>query len=289
MTIALLFPGQGSEEPEMGLALASADARAARLLALASDACAVDVRRAIERGGRAMTRTEVIQPAIVAVSLAVARALEDRGLVIDCVLGHSLGELTAACFALDVPDEDAIAIAASRGRAMAEAAATSPGGMLACATTPSTPGLVLAAHNAPDEHVLSGRHDALVAAERALAPHARRLAVAGAWHSRAMEPATAPLRAALGAMNGRAPRTTLISALDAREVVDGARAADVLVRGIVSPVRWVDALRAARHRGVSEMIVVAPARVVRSLARRTLGPSFPVRAVATPEDIESAK
>lgn len=268
MSTALVFPGQGAEEPEMGLALARRDARAKHLLQLASEATHVDLLRAIERGGRALGRTEVLQPALVAVSLGAAHAMAEPPAA---VLGHSLGELAAACFALDVDDETAIALAAERGRLMAEAAAARPGGMIARALAEAPPGLVLAAHNADDEHVFSGDEASL-----ARVPGATRLRVAGAWHSPAMHPAVAPFRASLDrALGGRALRVPLLSAVTASPV-EAPLVPERLASGLVSPVRWVESLRALPALGVQRLVCAPPGRLSRALARRALGPRFEV-------------
>lgn len=271
VSIALVFPGQGAEEAEMGLALAKSHPRAKHLLELASDATKVDVFRAIERGGRALTRTDVLQPALVAVSLGAAYAIEQP---IDVVIGHSLGELAAACFALGLDDETAIALAAERGRAMALAAIAHPGGMIAVTSLPRAhPNLVLAAHNAEDEYVLSGDEDAI--ARFARDEGGTRLRVSGAWHSPAMEPVVAPFRASLDrALANRGLRIPLLSAVTASLVSDDV--ADVLSRGLVSPVRWVETLRAL---AVDRVLLVPPGRLSRALVRRTLGTRLEINVV----------
>jgi [acyl-carrier-protein] S-malonyltransferase len=269
VTTAIVFPGQAAEEPGMGLALAAIDARARRLLDLASSATGVDVPQAIERGGRALTRTDVLQPALVAVSLGAAHALARRAAV-DVVLGHSLGELAAACFALDVDDETAIALAADRGRRMAEAAAARPGGMIAVPARPADLGsLVLAAHNADDEWILSGDEAAL--------GRGSRLRVSGAWHSPAMAGVVAPFLAhASAALAGRSARARLLSAVDAR-VAEPADVSQKLASGLVSPVRWVETLRALPGLGVTHLAMAPPGRLSRSLVRRTLGTTLDVQ------------
>lgn len=247
----------------MGLALARRDARARRLIELASDATKVDLSRALERGGRALARTEVLQPALVAVSLGAAHAMGDP---VAAVLGHSLGELTAACFALDVDDESAIALAAERGRLMAEAAAARPGGMVALSTPSAPEGLVLAAHNADDEYVLSGDESALRGVTGGT-----RLRVAGAWHSPAMEPAVEPFRAlAHRTLAGRTLRVPLVSAVTA-STLEADEVADALADGLVSPVRWVGTLRALPSLGITAALCLTPGRLSRALVRRTLG------------------
>ncbi len=270
----------------MGLALAASDARAKRLLDLASDATKVDLLRAIERGGRALTRTEVLQPALVAVSLGAAHALESRGVSIAAALGHSLGELAAACFVLGVDDETAIALAAERGRRMAAAAEARPGGMVAVASIDaSASDLVLAAHNADDEHVLSG--DEVALAHFVRQHRATRLRVAGAWHSPAMSSVVEPFRQQLDrAFVDRTLRMAFVSAVTA-SVVPLEQASDVLSRGLVSPVRWFDTLRALAPLGISGLALAPPGRLSRALVRRNLRSTLDVRMMETPSDLEA--
>lgn len=265
----------------MGLPLAMRSPRAARLLALASEAAGLDVPRALERGGRALARTDVLQPVLVAVSLGAAREREARGEAASAVVGHSLGELTAAVLAAGLSDESAIALAHARGRRMHEAALASPGGMLAVrAADPRAleaavrraldEGCALAAENAPDEHVLSGPDAALRAAERALGPSASRLRTVGPWHSPAMQPAADALRPLFhAALDGRSlggPR--LVSCLSGGEVTDAVAVADGLADGLVRPVRFVAALGWLAAHGVGGAHALPPDRALRSLVRR---------------------
>jgi len=180
---------------------------------------------------------------------------------------------------------------------MAEAAAARPGGMLAAfaaddeSITPALHlGLVLAAHNAPDERVLSGDPHALAQAEKALTVRTRRLAVAGPWHAPAMQPAVAPfasaLRERLGAA-GLSLDTRFFSAVTGARVESTDSACDVLATGLARPVRWVDTLRALRDAGATDLVAVAPSRVGRSLVRRTLGDTVTILGVDGPDDLEA--
>jgi len=270
MTTAFVFAGQGAEEPAMGLALARAEPDAAAMLAIASEVTGVDVPRALERGGRALGATEVLQPVLTAVGLASARALSRRGIRPAFVAGHSLGELTAACFAAELDPRDAIELAAVRGAAMARAAAEAPGGMVALraseeevqAALDELPGLELAAVNARDEVVLAGPN--LDSALARFGARAAKLRVAGAWHSSAMRSAVEPVRARLAAKLAEASFSARLLASSEGSITD------VLAEGIVRPVRFTDVLARLEREGVRRVIACAPSRVVRSLVRRSL-------------------
>jgi [acyl-carrier-protein] S-malonyltransferase len=276
VSVALLFPGQGSEEPSMGLALARQDREARELLDHASAACGADVVRTLERGGRDFSRTEVIQPALAAVSLAAARALERRGVRASCVLGHSLGELTAACFSARIDPRAAIDLAAFRGASMARAAAARAGAMAALRCAPAglalPEGAVLALHNAPDETVVAGDASAI---DEVLA-HMRgtKLRTAGAWHSPHMQPAVEPMRAKIAeTFAGHELAVPLLGA-----------GVGALADALVTPVRFVELLGsiAADH-----VVVLAPSRTVRALVRRTLGARVELHGADSPADLDA--
>ncbi len=231
-----------------------------RWLEEASRVTGVDVGRAIERGGRALARTEVLQPALVAVGLAAA-----EGRAFAWVGGHSLGELTAACWAADLPPREALALAALRGRRMAELAAAHPGGMVAvdeAAAEGPPPGLEVAAINAPGEVVLTGPEDALAGVR------GRRLRTAGPWHSAALRPMIEELRDAVrDALRGRRLRARVVSAAEVGEV-PAERLADVLAESVARPVRWLPLVGWLEARGVRRAHLVEPARTTRALLRR---------------------
>lgn len=286
--LSFVCPGQGAEEPGMGIALAARSRGARSLLALASEVTGIDVPRALERGGRALERTDMLQPVLVAVSLGAARALAERGTSPAVCVGHSLGELTALALAANLPDQVALALAAARGRLMHEAALATPGGMLALRS--SSPldldravsvalaeGCVLAADNAPDERVVSGPDDRIRAAARALGPIATRLRTVGAWHSPAMQPAADAFRTlAREALAGRALVTKFVSAARASELSEPDALADALADGLVAPVRFSDALALVLWLGVRRAAVLPPAKSTRSLVRRATGGALEV-------------
>lgn len=256
----------------MGLALADHATRAARLLAIASDALALDVPRLLQSGGRALQRTEVLQPILVAVGLGAAYALEEAVGMPLLAMGHSLGELTAALYARGVDDEAAIAIAKVRGEAMAAAARTHPGGMVATAGTASVRaraaelGLDLAAENAPDEVVFAGESDACRALARE--PGAQPLRVLGPWHARTMASAAPALAAAIVSRLG-AQRCAFVTATTGRIENDPSAIAAALEVGLTSPVHFTRALRAARD-ATEHFVAPCPGRLMRALIRRNL-------------------
>lgn len=280
MSTAFLFAGQGVEPPWVGPDVL-AEPAVAGLVALAGEAAGADVPRLLGRGGSQLFHPEVLQPALVAVCLGVFRLLDQAGVRPALVAGHSLGELSAWAACACIAAEDAVAMAALRGRLMAREAARRPGGMLAlraadrdtCARAlalgASAGSICLAAHNAPDEWILSGDHGAL--AQVAARFSAVRLAVAGAWHSPAMAGAVDELGDALGAVARRPGRAGFVANRDGQIAAEDDIPA--LVAGqLVRPIEWVATLRTLARAGCRRLIAVGPGKMLRGLVRRSLGP-----------------
>lgn len=296
--VAFLFPGQGAEEPRMGLALAEGRVDARELLALAGDETGLPVEPLLARGGPALERTDVLQPILVAVALGSLRALRAAGVVPDLVAGHSLGELAAWCATGEIAEIDAVRLAAVRGRLMAAEAARAGGGMLAlldCEEAEAEAAVALgrtrgrmslAARNAPREWALSGDDPALAAVLSRFP--ARRLSVSGAWHSEAMRGAVEPFRAAARALPRRPPACRLVSGTTGEAVEAPARIPELLAEQLVAPVLFTAALASLGRLGATDLVVVGPSRVLRGLVRKNLGPSVRVHAAETPEQVARA-
>lgn len=272
--VAFLFPGQGARNVLGAVAFARSTPVGAALLRRAEAAAALDGNGLAAFAGRALERTEVLQPVLTAVSLAVHARLREAGLEPAVVLGHSLGELAAWAAAGAFSDEAAVDLAARRGALMAAAAAAAPGGLvalpslaLARSALAQFPALDLAAVNAPDEVVVCGPTEALGPLVRL---GGRAVPVSGPWHGRAMQGAVAPFRAALQAASPRAPRAWLV------QNADGERAGASplgLAEQLVRPVQFVAALQTLRSLGVDTLVTVGPGLVLRGLVRRVLGAS----------------
>lgn len=267
--VALLFPGQGSQTPDMR---EHVEAQRPDLLELARSEVSDDL---FERAGEG---TRWAQPAIFCAALAGYELLKDR-FQPTLMAGHSLGEITALVAAGAINSEDGLRLVAARGRLMQEAAEqTGDGGMLAVRVRERAPveevaadtGLSLANDNAPDQLVLSGANSALDAAERVLEERkirAKRLPVAGAFHSPLMEPAVEPFRELVERIEVGEPSVPVMSCVSAAPFED-VRAQ--LVEAITRPVRWTDVLRALEAREVTHFVETGPGRVLTGLTRKTL-------------------
>jgi len=234
--------------------------------------------------------TRFDQPAIYCASLAAFERLGQPRAAFHA--GHSLGEVAALVAAGSVRAEDGLRVVVERGRLTDEAARAAGGGMLAlraarseAAAIAERTGLSVANYNAPRQVVLSGREEALVAAERAareMGVRAKRLPVAGAFHSPAMQPAVEPFRRVLEAVEVRPPRVPVLSCVTAAPF-DDVRAR--LAQALTSPVRWLDVVHALREHGVGRFVETGPGNVLAGLVRRSLGD---VEAVSA-DDLEPAR
>jgi malonyl CoA-acyl carrier protein transacylase len=271
--IALLFPGQGSQTADMR---ETVERSRLDLLELAFEEVGPDLFE------RAADGTRWAQPAIYCAALAGAEELRAEGRAdADVMAGHSLGEITALVAAGAIGAEDGLRLVAARGRLMQEAAEeTGDGGMTAVrarddnreaiAEVAAEAGVSIANDNAPDQLVLSGAVSALDTAEALLKERgvrAKRLPVAGAFHSPLMEPAVEPFRAAVEATEIGEPRVPVYSCVTA-EPFDDIRAR--LVEALTNPVRWLEVMRALEARGVTDYVETGPGKVLTNLVKKSL-------------------
>jgi [acyl-carrier-protein] S-malonyltransferase len=264
---AILFPGQGSQTPEMRDVVAE---MRPDLLSLAAEIVGEDPFPRVEDG------TNFAQPAIYCASLAGWKALGEPGG--DFMAGHSLGELAALVAAGSLGEREGLELVALRGRLMQEAGG-GDGGMLAllgagaaerAAELAEAHGLAVANDNSPQQVVLSGPRAALPAAAAAaeeLGLKARELPVTGAFHSPMMAPAVPEFAAALAGVSFEPPRVPVMSAVTAAPFDDIPRR---LAEALTMPVRWRDTMLALRELGAEKFVEVGPGRVLTRLVKRTL-------------------
>ncbi len=269
MATAILFPGQGSQQPDMRDHVA--DVRP-DLLELTADAVGEDPF------ARADEDTRYAQPAILAASLAGWEAR--RGELADApvaLAGHSLGELTALAVAGVLSERDALRLAALRGRVMSESGrARGDGTMLAAlggddATVRAVAerhGVPIANDNAPGQLVLSGDRDDLAAAGTELREAGVRileLNVAGAFHSPFMADAVPAFAEALERTHVRPAQLEVWSCVTARPMDDVRRR---LAEGLTAPVRWRETVLGLQTAGVDAYVDVGPGQVLAKLVKR---------------------
>jgi [acyl-carrier-protein] S-malonyltransferase len=232
----------------------------------------------------ALTRTEVAQPALFCVSLAVTDAARARGLQPDFVAGHSLGEYTAAAASGAISVEDGIDLVSLRGRLMAEIGDERPGAMAAvigldadtlqglCEQASDAGMVTLANINSPTQIVVSGEDEGVVRlmelAEGAGASRVVKLQVAAAFHSELMKPVQDQMAEAVRDVAWSDPRVPVASNSRGGIVRDAESLQAALVEQIASPVRWVECVHALVAEGVETFLESGPGRVLGGLVRQ---------------------
>jgi [acyl-carrier-protein] S-malonyltransferase len=299
VTVVIVAPGQGSQTPGF-LDPWLAESRFATHLEELSDAAGVDLgRHGTVSDADTIRDTAVAQPLIVGASLISLAAVLDGGRrdKIAGIAGHSVGEVAAAAGAGILGEADAMRFVAARGRAMADAAARTETGMSAVIgaheddllTALEPLGLSPANMNGGGQIVVAGGLHALAALQSNPPAGARviPLQVAGAFHTRFMEPAVDTMREVASGMATAAPTLRIWTNRDGSTVDDGARFLELLVGQIASPVRWDRVMESFSSAGVTGLIELSPAGALVGLAKRALK-GLPTVAVKTPDDIPAA-
>jgi [acyl-carrier-protein] S-malonyltransferase len=224
------------------------------------------------------------QPAILTVSVATARVLEEKGIQPDFVAGHSLGEYSALVVAGSVELTDAVRLVRKRGEYMQEAVPVGEGAMAAllgldaaavediCREAAEEQVVSPANLNSPGQTVIAGHRGAV---ERAIelaksrgAKRAIMLNVSAPFHCSLMKPAADRLATDLDAVTIRDPRVPLVNNADATVVRTAEAVRDGLKRQVTAPVRWTDSMLALRREGADVFIEVGPGKVLSGLMRQ---------------------
>jgi acyl transferase domain-containing protein len=267
---ALIFPGQGSQWPAMARQLLAGPA-ADRLVECVEavqphlDYPLLDVLRA-EPGAADLDRTDVVQPALWAVMVALAELWRRHGVHPELVIGHSQGEIAAATVVGALDLADAARVVALRSRAVARLAT---GGMMSVTAAPAeldrlladADGVSVAVHNGPRSLVLAGPADTLAALEPALvdAGHRTRiLPVRYASHSPVVDELRDELRAALAPIRPRSTETLFVSTVTGAPVDTATLDADYWFANLRRPVRFADATRWALEHGCRRFLECSP-------------------------------
>jgi [acyl-carrier-protein] S-malonyltransferase len=284
--LAFVFPGQGSQKVGMGAELqAERPQLFERYLTLADETSGLEVTRCCLEGPiEELTRTDVAQPALFAVGLAVADAAAELGLRPDFVAGHSLGEYTAAVVAGALSAEDGMRVVCERGRLMAAIQSERPGAMAAIIGLPqdqleglceqaSADGRVSVANlNSPTQIVVSGEEAGVVRllalAEEAGAKRAIRLQVGAAFHSELMVPVYERLTQTMDEVSLADPQTPLVAIYSAQVLGSAEEVREALLKQIISPVRWVEVVQTLVGGGCDTFLELGPGRVLGGLIRQ---------------------
>ena len=299
--IAFVFPGQGSQAVGMGKALADQFDICRQTFAEADAALNESLSDLIFNGpAERLTLTENTQPAILTMSVAAWRLLDQKGIRPAFVAGHSLGEYSAHVAAGTLAFADAVRLVRNRGRYMQEAVPVGTGAMAAIlgldeagvkqACDEAAQGEVVspANLNGPGQIVIAGSAAAVArASERAKALGARRaiaLQVSAPFHCALMKPAEERLTPELRSAASSDPRVPVVANVDAQPKRTASESIEALIQQIASPVRWEDVVRRLASEGVTRYVEVGPGKVLSGLVKK-IAPDATIHNVEGPNDL----
>jgi [acyl-carrier-protein] S-malonyltransferase len=286
MTIACIFPGQGSQSVGMLAELASAYPQVRETFDAASEGLGYDLWGLAQNGPETeLNRTDRTQPAMLAAGAAVWQVWQQRGGASPAFMaGHSLGEYTALVCAGALDLSAAAKLVAERGRAMQAAVPAGQGAMAAIlglddeqvrtACAESAHGEVVSAvnFNSPGQVVIAGHSTAVAraveAAKQAGAKRAVTLPVSVPSHCSLMKPAAEHLAAFLQDVEIRRPSIPIFNNVDVEICIEPEAIRDALVRQLVGPVRWVETIQVLAARGVKAVVECGPGKVLAGLNKR---------------------
>ncbi|MEL6647260.1 MAG: ACP S-malonyltransferase [Pseudomonadota bacterium] len=307
MTRAFVFPGQGAQTIGMGKDLAEAYAAARAVFDEVDDALGENLSELIWEGDQdELTLTQNAQPALMAMSMAVMRALDTEGVTVEAaamVAGHSLGEYSALAAAGTFSLADTARLLRQRGLAMQEAVPVGVGAMAALlgldfaaaqgVADAAAQGQVCQAanDNDPGQVVVSGHKEAVErAVELAKVKGAKRamiLPVSAPFHCELMAPAADVMKKALSGVELKPPAVPVVSNVMAEDVDDPARIQELLVQQITGSVRWRESVEHMARKGVTEIWEIGAGKALSGMVRR-IDRSVATRAIASPQDVVDA-
>ena len=308
MSRAIIFPGQGSQSVGMGRGLASQYAEAREVFEAVDDALGEKLSAVIWNGpDEELTLTENAQPALMAVSLATFRVLENQGFKLsihaDYVAGHSLGEYSALAASGALTLADTAKFLRIRGKAMQQAVPVGVGAMAALlgpdfdtvveiAAKASTDEEICSAanDNAPGQVVISGSAAAVARAidlaKEAGAKRAIELPVSAPFHCSLMSPAADAMRDALADVEISAPQIPIVTNVTAASCSDPEEIRSRLVEQVTGSVRWRESVEWLCLNNVTELVEVGSGKVLTGLARR-INRELVASAINEAEDVDA--
>ena len=303
MSVAFVFPGQGSQSVGMLAELGSAFPLVGETFAEASAVLGYDLWQRVQDGpAEELNQTHITQPAMLCAGIAVWRVMQ--GQANPAVLaGHSLGEYSALVAAGAINFADAIKLVAERGRLMQEAVPAGQGAMAAilglddaavigvCEAVAQGDVVSAVNFNAAGQVVIAGSASAVEravdAAKEAGAKRALLLPVSVPSHCALMKPAAEKLAEQLAGITVSAPTIPIINNADVAVLSDADGIRDALVRQLYSPVRWVESVQKMAQDGVDTLIECGPGKVLVGLNKR-IEKSMNAMAVFDPASLEKA-
>lgn len=303
MSVALLFPGQGSQTVGMGRELADAFPAAKETFEEADDVLGFRLSNLAWDGPEdELTFTQNAQPALLTHSVAVLRVIQEELGEVHAAAGHSLGEFSAHVSAGTFPFSDALQVVRLRGELMFSTGQDRPGTMAAvlglddevvdsvCQTVAEEGHVCVPANfNTQGQVVVSGDLEGIergmALLKEAGAKKTVSLSVSGAFHSPLMEPAADGLREKLNEINFSDPRFPVISNVTAAPVYDGRMARELLVAQLTSPVRWKPSIEKMVEMGTERFFELGAGSVLSGLNRRNAR-GVPCVSLGNPSDFD---
>lgn len=284
MGITYLFPGQGAQKVGMGADLYDTFDTARARFDAAGEILGRDLKKLCFEGpAEELTATQNTQPALFTVESALFDVLKERRLAPSLVLGHSLGEYGALYASGLFSFEEGLRIVAKRGELMAQAGERAPGSMAAViglskedikSVIAGIDGTVVTANeNSPEQTVISGEVEAVKEAgaklKEAGAKRVVPLPVSGAFHSPLMQPVAEEFAEFISPFEFMEPECPVVSNVTATPLTDAGELKELMVKQLVSPVRWVESMAMVEEEGLTTCAEVGPGAVLRGLARKS--------------------
>ncbi|MHA0855924.1 ACP S-malonyltransferase [Paenibacillus sp. CMAA1364] len=284
--VAFVFPGQGAQTVGMGQDVYDSLPKCREVFDTTNEVLGMDMTSLIFNGpDEELKRTFNTQPALLTTSIAYLRALEDKGIQVDFVAGHSLGEYSALVASGVLSLEDAVAIVRARGQFMEQAVPDGLGAMaavlgaerealttLCLEVTEGGHVVELANMNCPGQIVISGsRLGVSEVSDRVKEAGGKRaipLEVSGPFHSSMMREAALKLEQTLNTVTFHEPQIPLVANVTAQLVTEGSAIRQLLVEQVYSPVLWEDSVAYLIAQGVDTFIEIGPSSVLTGLIKK---------------------
>lgn len=279
--IAFVFPGQGAQVIEMGKEIIENYPESKKIFERACKVLDFDLEALCNSQNEEINQTEFTQPALLAVSIAILKAVEEQGIQANYVAGLSLGEYCALVANGALELEEAVVLVRKRGRFMEEAAKNTNGAMAAVLGATEADlkeilnqvdGIVqIANFNSPVQLVISGEEKAVHEACQLLADRKIRaipLNVSGAFHSSLMDEASNKLEEALKSVTIRDFSVPYVANVTAKMVTNHEDVKELLIAQVASSVRWEESIRLLIQQGVSTFIEIGPSKTLAGLIKK---------------------
>jgi len=303
MSIAFVFPGQGSQYVGMGEDVWEKSSEVKDIFALASEICEMDmVKLCFEGPMEELTQTVNLQPALTTVEISIFSCLRRKKILPQVVAGHSLGEYPALYAAGCLTLEETLKAVKERALLMHKAAQTHPGGMMAIVKLDlekvkeiladyKEGEAELANYNSPQQIVISGQPEILKEiAQKVKAAKGKGipLKVSGAWHSSFIKEAQEVFKDFLAEIDFKPPQIQIFFNVTAKPETDPTKIKEIMWQQLCSPVLWCDEVKNMFQNGVNVFVEVGPKQVLTGLIQKTLGgDSYKTFSVETTKDIKT--